>query len=593
MSISKTKDLIGQLSTLERAVSEFSFEELSAEDAKDLRLSFNSFRNSLEHHIYSPQSKNKKTNDHALKNKEKEEIEKKLLKQNQFIAQVSHEIRTPLNSIIGFANLLKEETLNDSQEKKVEAIQFASTSLLKIINEVLEYSKISSGNINFETVDFNLSSLISDVMFLCQTLMLDNHIKMIVDVDENVPTFIKGDPTKLSQALLNLLGNSIKFIDQGFIKLSVSVKKEHKDYNDLQFTVTDTGIGISKEKLKKVFKRYAQADEDTALKYGGTGLGLSITKEIVEKQNGTIQIESEVGKGTIISFTIPYAIGNAKNIPLNLIESTSVENGKKLLAGTEILVFEDNLMNQHLIKEQLMKWDCKVYTHENLNKGLAVLANKKIDVVLMDLKMPNVNGFEMSKAIRQHKNTTISTVPIVAFSADFTEQDGKDCKEIGINDFLLKPYTLSELMSVILKNKKEKKSRTTIKKMLDKKMIEPKETTKVDLDNLLSDCFGEIEMLNELVKLFKLNVLEFMGNVKLHLKTENLDEIALSAHKLKAGFAMLKATGMRQLIVELEANCKEGNVEKVKQLYQTFKDDYPRLEENIDDHITLLNKKNG
>ncbi|SNR47217.1 Hpt domain-containing protein [Maribacter sedimenticola] len=590
MSISKTKDLIGQLSNLERAVSEFSFEELSADDAKELQLSFNSFRNSIEHHIYTPKT-GKKTNGSVIKNKEKEEIEKKLLNQNQFIAHVSHEIRTPLNSIIGFANLLKEENLNESQDKKVQAIQFASTSLLKIINEVLEYSKISSGNINFETIDFNLSSLINDVMFLCQTLMLDNNIKMIVDVDDDVPSNIKGDPTKLSQVLLNLLGNSIKFINKGFIKLSVSVKKEHKDHHELKFTVTDTGIGISKEKLKKVFKRYAQAEEDTAIKYGGTGLGLSITKEIVEKQKGSITIESKEGKGTIISFTIPYAVGNAKNIPLNLIESSNIENGKKLLAGTEILVFEDNLMNQHLIKEQLMKWDCKVHTHVNLNKGLAVLANKKIDLVLMDLKMPNINGFEMSNAIRQHKNAQINTVPIVAFSADFTEQDSKDCKDIGINDFLLKPYTLNELMTVILNNKREKTKRTTIKKMLEKQMIEPKETTKVDLNNLLSDCFGELDMLNELVKLFKLNALEFIGNVKMHLKTENLQEIALSAHKLKAGFAMLKANGMRQLIVDLEANSKAGNLEKVKNLYQMFLLDYPRLEENIDYHLTILNKK--
>ncbi|MDO1499272.1 response regulator, partial [Winogradskyella maritima] len=165
-------------------------------------------------------------------------------------------------------------------------------------------------------------------------------------------------------------------------------------------------------------------------------------------------------------------------------ESFQYRNGKKLLAGTEILVFEDNLMNQHLIKEQLMKWDCKVHTHINLNKGLAVLANKKIDLVLMDLKMPSINGFEMSKTIRQHKNAQINTVPIVAFSADFTEQDSKDCKNIGINDFLLKPYTLNELMTVILNNKREKTKRTTIKKMLEKQMIEPKETTKVDLDNL-------------------------------------------------------------------------------------------------------------
>lgn len=582
MSISNTKDLLGQLSQLERTVSEFSFDELTADEAKVLQGSFNTFRSSLENHIYNPNKEN---------NLEKEVVEKKLLNQNQFIAHVSHEIRTPLNSIIGFANLLKEEKLNESQDKKVEAIQFASNSLLKLINEVLEYSKISSGNTNFETIDFNLSGLLNDVMFLCQTLMIDQQIEMTIDIDENVPEIIKGDPSKLSQVLLNLLGNSIKFVNKGFIRLRVSIKECNENQCVLEFSVADTGIGISKEKINKIFNSYAQADDDTFVKYGGTGLGLSITKEIIEKQNGNIVIASEEGKGTTITFNVPYKIGDSNNIPIKRNKNSDLERERKLLAGTEILVFEDNLMNQHLIKEQLAKWGCKVYTHVNLQDGLTVLASKKIDLILMDLKMPNLNGFEVSKALRSHKDSCINDVPIVAFSADFTEQDSIDCNEIGINDFLLKPYTLDELMTVIIKNKKKKVKTMEFKEILQKPMIESKETTKVDLDNLLNECFGEMEMLNELIKLFKLNTLEFIGNVKLHLKTENLKEIAFSAHKLKAGFAMLKANGMRQLIIELEANCKANKLNKVKELYQIFLNDYPLLEHNLDSNLAGLNKK--
>ena len=587
MSISKTKDLIDLLSSLEFTVSEFSFEELSTEEAKALRLSFNSFKDSLESHIYTSHNGCKP----KVKQDKKEDIEKKLLNQNQFIAHVSHEIRTPLNSIIGFANLLKDENLNPSQDKKVEAIQFASNTLLKLINEVLEYSKISSGYTNFETIDFNLQGLLNDVMFLCQTLMIDRQIEMIIDVDENVPKIIKGDPSKLSQVLLNLLGNSIKFVNQGYIKLGVSVKECNKAQCILEFSVADTGIGISKEKLKKIFKSYAQADDDTFVKYGGTGLGLTITKEIVEKQKGKIDITSTEGKGTTVTFNIPYSIGNPKNIPVKRIKELDIEEGKKILSGTEILVFEDNIMNQHLIKEQLSKWGCKVYTHDNLQKGLSILTTKRIDLILMDLKMPNLNGFEMSKILREHDDVRVSKVPIVAFSADFTEQDSKDCRAIGINDFLLKPYTLNELMSVIISNKQKKEKKSGFEQILKKKMIEQKETIKVDLNKLLQDCFGELEMLNELVKLFKLNVLEFVGNVKLHIETENLKEIAFSAHKLKAGFAMLKANGMRELIVEIEAHCKEKRPNQVRELFDIFLNDYPLLEQNLDSNLALLNKK--
>lgn len=586
MSISKTTDLLDQLSQLERSVSEFSFEELSVDEAKELKNSFNTFKSSLECQIFDPNQ-----NSDSLKKEPLMVLDKQEVSQKEFITHVSHEIRTPLNSIIGFANLLKEEKLTSSQQKKVEAIQFASNTLLKLINEVLDYSKISSGNTSFESIDFKLHGLLNDVMFLCETLLVDSQIELIIDIDKNVPKVIKGDPSKLSQVILNLVGNSIKFVNQGFIKLGVFVKEVNENDYVLEFSVTDTGIGISKEKINSIFERYSQADNDTYLKYGGTGLGLSITKEIIEKQNGEIVINSVVSKGTTVSFTLPFSKGDVNNISVEKTKNLDIKEAKKLLEGTEIMVFEDNLMNQHLILEQLTKWGCNVHTNVTLEKGLAILATKKVDLILMDLKMPNLNGFEVSKAIRLNENPLIRNIPIVAFSADFTEQDGKDCDSIGINDFLLKPYTLNDLMSIIVKNKRENNPNEEFGLILQKQMIEPKETTIVDLNSLLKDCFGELEMLNELIKLFKTNVLEFIGNVRIHLKTDNLVEIAFSAHKLKASFAMLKATGMHNLILELEANCKANKLDKVKELYELFLNDYPLLENNLNIDLEILNKK--
>ncbi|MEH6746804.1 MAG: ATP-binding protein [Maribacter arcticus] len=586
MSISKTTDLLDQLSQLERSVSEFSFEELSADEAMELKNSFNTFKSSLESQIFDSNQ-----NSDSLKKEPLMVLDKQEVSQKEFITHVSHEIRTPLNSIIGFANLLKEEKLTTSQQKKVEAIQFASNTLLKLINEVLDYSKISSGNTSFESIDFKLHGLLNDVMFLCETLLVDSQIELIIDIDKSVPKIIKGDPSKLSQVILNLVGNSIKFVNQGFIKLGVFVKEANENDYVLEFSVTDTGIGISKEKINSIFERYSQADNDTYLKYGGTGLGLSITKEIIEKQNGEIVINSVVSKGTTVSFTLPFSKGDLNNISVEKTKNLDIKEAKKLLEGAEIMVFEDNLMNQHLILEQLTKWGCKVHTNVTLEKALAILAAKKVDLILMDLKMPNLNGFEVSKAIRLNENPLIRNTPIVAFSADFTEQDGKDCESIGINDFLLKPYTLNDLMSIIVKNKRDDNPTEEFGLILQKQMIEPKETTIVDLNSLLKDCFGELEMLNELIKLFKTNVLEFIGNVRIHLKTDNLVEIAFSAHKLKASFAMLKAQGMRNLIVELEANCKANELDKVKELYELFLNDYPLLENNLNIDLEILNKK--
>ncbi|WP_405414881.1 ATP-binding protein [Maribacter sp. Asnod1-A12] len=586
MPISKTKDLLGQLSQLERTVSEFSFEELKTDDAKILKASFDKFRYSLEKHIYPSNEKGmdiEKTEDTKSSNQD--------ISQNQFMAHISHEIRTPLNSIIGFANLLNEEKLTAGQHKKVDAIQFASNTLLKLINKVLDYSKISSGNTNFETVDFNLHGLLKNVMFLCETLVVDRKIELLLEIDDKVPEIITGDPSKLSQVLLNLLGNSVKFVEQGFIKLEVFSKEILGQNCLLEFSVADTGIGISQEKINAIFNQYEQAEDDTSNKYGGTGLGLTITKEIIEKLNGQIEIESTLNKGTSVIFRLPYPYGDAKKVVDESLKKITKSNRKKLLAGTEIMVFEDNQMNQRLVVEQLTKWGCKVHTNITVNKGIEILTSNTIDLILMDLKMPGQNGFEVSKIIRSYNNLSVKSIPIVAFSADFTEQDGKDCKEIGINDFLLKPYTLDNLLKTIIKNKKDKPEQLDFTSMLQKPMIEPKETTVINLNHLFKDCFGEIDMLNELVKLFKLNAIEFIGNVKIHLKTENLKEIALSAHKLKAGFAMIKANGMRNLIVEIENSCKTNKPNKVKELYDIFLNDYPILEDNLNNALEILNKK--
>ncbi|SIR19276.1 ATP-binding protein [Maribacter ulvicola] len=586
MSISKTKDLLGQLSQLESTVSAFSFEELNADQANELKSSFNSFRTSLEKHIYTPNMDEIVANKMEVTATNQQDISEK-----QFITQVSHEIRTPLNSIIGFANLLKEEKLTKGQHKKVDAIQFASNTLLKLINEVLDYAKISSGNSKFESVDFNLHSLLKDVMFLCETLVLDRKIELLIEIDENVPKIITGDPSKLSQILLNLLGNSVKFVERGFIKLEVFTKQRNDNAFLLEFSVADTGIGIPKEKMDTIFNGYIQAADDTCKKYGGTGLGLTITKEIINKLKGNIEIDSTVSKGTTVRFRLPYLQGNIATLPNKSIKKAKHNFKTELLAGTEILVFEDNKMNECLIVEQLTKWGCTVHVDTDLDKGLYVLSTKKIDLILMDLKMPGQNGFEVSRAIRSHKNAKVNSVPIIAFSADFTQQDSEKCKEIGINDFLLKPYTLEDLQTTLLKNKENKIEQTEFLSILQKPMIEPKETTVVDLNLLLKDCFGEIDMLSQLVKLFKINAIEFIGNVKIHLKSGNLKEIGLSAHKLKAGFAMIKAEGMRKLIVELEHSCKANELEKVKELYEVFLNDYPLLEDNLSKELEIMKKK--
>lgn len=571
-----TRDLLGQLSDLEVTLNGFSYEELNAEEAKELKKSFNRFKSQLSDSIFG--SDRPETNETMLE----ENAQINAANGNKLIAHASHEIRTPLNGIIGFTNLLKEEELTPSQFKKVDAIQTASHSLMEIINEVLEYSKLTAGIEGFDAIDFNFHALIKDVMFLCQTLIVDKSVSLKVVIAPNVPKVLLGDPSKLSQVLLNLLGNAIKFVEKGHIKLGVELKKIKKETFVLQFSIEDTGIGMSKEQLDIVFESYQQADKSTFNKYGGTGLGLSIVKEIITKQGGSIKAKSSLGIGTTFQFVIPFQKGNINNIPKNKPKTIGVSQGKNLLGGTKILVFEDNELNQHLISEQLRKWDCEIYVTANAADGLSILNKRNIDIILMDLKMPGMSGFEVSKSIRSLVNKKISQTPIIAFSADFTAQDQELCYASGINDFLLKPYTLNELMIKLLKRKKERNLTQATLELLKQETISVNESGHVDLSLVLNECYGEIDMLAELIRLFKQNVYEFIGSVKIGISNENFEEIFMAAHKIKAGLALMNTNDLKSIIVGIEENCKMKKMGIINDFFKQFLQLYPKKEALID-----------
>ena len=587
MSKLKTKDLLGQLSDLETTLNGFSFEELSTDDAKALKHSFNRFKSQLNDQIFGADKSQEDTYD-SIRN-DSPQISKQ---DNKLIAHVSHEIRTPLNGIIGFANLLKEESLTEGQLKKVDAIQSASYNLMEIINEVLEYSKLTEGIEDFDAVDFNVHALIKDVMFLCQTLIVEKSVTLKIDIAPTVPKILVGDPSKLSQILLNLIGNSIKFVENGHIILSVDLQQRKNETFMLHFSVQDTGIGIPNEQLGHIFESYKQAEKNTFKKYGGSGLGLSIVKEIVEKQGGTITVSSKLGEGTTFDFFIPFSKGNLRNIPKTKPKSISTLKGKQLLGGTKILIFEDNELNQHLISEQLNKWNCITYVTANQKEGLAILKTQEIDIVLMDLKMPEMSGFEISSNIRSLNDKKLSQIPIIAFSADFTAQDQERCYEAGINDFLLKPYTLNELMIKLLKRKKERNLTQASLRLLKQETITPlnKKEETIDLTALLEECYGELDMLQELVRLFKQNIYEFIGAVKIAIGNNNFEEIHQAAHKIKAGLALMKTNELKQIIIAIEDSAKKSNITEIEQLFTQFLQEYPLKEVFIDQELAKLKK---
>lgn len=580
----KPKNLLSQLSELETTLDNFSFEELSAEEATRLKKSFEAFKTHLEKRIWGEDMPlNQNTISESTKEKERLQNAQEML-----IATVSHEIRTPLSGIIGFADLLKEGELTEDQKYQVNAIQSASSSLMDIINELLEYSKLSAGLENFEMLDFNFFSIIQDVVYLCNTLMLGKNVKLEVDVDNSIPKNLVGDPSKLSQILLNLLGNSIKFVEAGEIILKIKPLKESEEKVVLEFVVTDTGIGISKEDLEHIFGSFKQANQETFTKYGGTGLGLNIVKQIVEKLEGDIKVESSVGIGTTFKFNLPYAKGSSATTK----KTHSSEISSEQVKGMRILVFEDNPLNQRLIERRLNSWGCKTYIAENPIYGLNLLETTAIDIVLMDLRMPIMSGFEVTEKIRESSKKELAEIPIIALTADFTINDKDECENRGINDFILKPFSPEELMTKLIRNRHDLQTNFKINETADEKKADKSKTaSRFDLVDVLEDCMGELEMLEELIGLYKRNALEFIGNVKMQLQEEDAEGVAFAAHKIKCGLKMMKTMELFSIVEELDTTAKTTkDTNHMQFLFDRFVQEYPNTEKMIDAELAQMKK---
>ena len=580
----KPKNLLSQLSELETTLNNFSFEELSADEATRLKKSFEAFKTHLEKRIWGediPLDLDSKTDSI----KEQEQLQNA---QEMLIATVSHEIRTPLSGIIGFADLLKEGELTADQRYHVNAIQSASHSLMDIINELLEYSKLSAGVENFEMLDFNFFSIIQDVVYLCNTLMLGKDVKLEVDVDKNIPGNLIGDPSKLSQILLNLLGNSIKFVEEGEIMLKIRLLRQDQEKVALDFAVTDTGIGISKDDLKHIFGSFKQANQQTFSKYGGAGLGLNIVKQIVDKLDGEIKVESTLGVGTKFKFMLPYT----KGLSAAISKSKPTEISSEEVKGMKILVFEDNALNQRLIERRLNSWGCKTYITENPIYGLNLLQTTAIDIVLMDLRMPIMSGFEVTQKIRKSTKKEVAEIPIIALTADFTIDDKNDCEENGINDFILKPFSPEELLSKLIKNRNDQQTNFKLNASSNDNQADIAVTdSRFDLNSVLEDCMGELELLEELIGLYKRNALEFIGNVKMKLQDGNIEGVAFAAHKIKCGLKMMQTMELFSIVEQLDTAAKTTKDENHMQfLLDRFVQEYPKAEKMIDDELIRMKK---
>ena len=451
----------------------------------------------------------------------------------QFLSNMSHEIRTPMNAIIGFTKVLLKTEMSAKQKEYLTAIKLSGDALIVLINDILDLAKVDAGKMVFEQTPFKMAVSISAMLHLFETKIQEKNLTLIKQYDDAIPNVLVGDPVRLHQIILNLLSNAVKFTSKGNITVSVSLLTEDEDEVSIQFSVKDTGIGIPDDKIEKIFENFQQASSGTSRLYGGTGLGLAIVKQLVEPQGGSIQVASQVGVGSTFSFILSFQ--KTDIVPEMEVVDEELQIDNKSIS---VLVVEDIPLNQLLMKTLLDDFGFERDIADNGQIAVDKLHEKNYDVILMDLQMPVMNGFEATDHIR---NVMKSSIPIIALTADVTTVDLEKCRYVGMNDYIAKPVDerllYTKIMSVVKKQAilETAAAEVTVEVAVEAAIIK----RCIDLEYLNRRTKSNPELMMEMITLYLEQTPPLISAMKKGLAEKDWHGLHSAVHKMIPSFAIM------------------------------------------------------